>query len=78
MANIPLPDQIDCVKREISMRERVYPKWVQARRLSQEQMDRELGRMRAVLDTLQRIKEAITKPDPMSQALNEGTGTYRP
>lgn len=51
-----LDDQIDCVKREIGMRERVYPKWVQLRRLSQEQADRELGRMRAVLNTLQALK----------------------
>lgn len=53
-----LDDQIDCVKREIGMRERVYPKWVQLRRLSQEQADRELGRMRAVLNTLQNLKRA--------------------
>lgn len=56
----------------------IYPTWVDRRRMSKEQADRELGRMRAVLATLQRIKEAMTKPDPMSQALNEGTGTYRP
>ena len=53
-----LDEQIDCVKREIGMRERVYPKWVQLRRLSQEQADRELGRMRAVLNTLQNLKRA--------------------
>lgn len=78
MSGIPIGDQIECVKREIAMRERVYPTWVDRRRMSKEQADRELGRMRAVLATLQRIKEAMTKPDPMSQALNEGTGTYRP
>jgi len=53
-----IDEQIDCVKREIGMRERVYPKWVQTRRLSQEQADRELGRMRAVLNTLQNLKRA--------------------
>ena len=53
-----LDDQIDCVKREIGMRERVYPKWVQLRRFSQEQSDRELGRMRAVLNTLQNLKRS--------------------
>lgn len=53
-----IDEQIDCVKREIGMRERVYPKWVQLRRLSQEQADRELGRMRAVLNTLQNLKRA--------------------
>ena len=53
-----IDEQIDCVKREIGMRERVYPKWVQTRRLSQEQADRELGRMRAELNTLQNLKRA--------------------
>ncbi len=74
---IPLPDQIDCVKREIGMRERVYPTWVQRRRMSQEQADRELSRMRAVLRTLEALTQS-TKPDPLSQALNEGNGVYRP
>lgn len=60
-----LDDQIDCVKREIGMRERVYPKWVQLRRLSQEQADRELGRMRAVLKTLQDLKDWQSRPEPI-------------
>ncbi len=78
---IPLPDQIDCVKREIGMRERVYPTWVQRRRMSQEQAERELSRMRAVLQTLEALQSELAgkkNPDPLSQALNEGNGTYRP
>jgi hypothetical protein len=81
MTTIPLTDQIDCVKREIAMRERVYPTRVSGRRMTQEQMDRELGRMRAVLRTLQALQsELIGKknPDPLSQALNENDGVYRP
>lgn len=78
MPIIPIEDQIDCVKREIGMRERVYPTWVDRRRMSKEQADRELGRMRAVLATLQRLQEAMNRPDPLSQALNEGDGVYRP
>lgn len=78
MSAIPIPDQIECVKREIAMRERVYPTWVDRRRMSKEQADRELGRMRAVLATLQRLQEAMNRPDPLSQALNEGDGVYRP
>lgn len=59
MSGIPIGDQIECVKREIAMRERVYPTWVDRRRMSKEQADRELGRMRAVLATLQRLQEGI-------------------
>lgn len=47
-----LADQVACVEREIALRERVYPRWVQVKRLTQEAADRELDRMRAVLHTL--------------------------
>jgi hypothetical protein len=73
-ATATLTDQIDCVKREIAMRERVYPTWVDRRRMSQEQMDRELGRMRAVLRTLQALQsELICKKcsEPRRRGRNE-------
>ena len=44
--------QIDCVKREIAMRESAYPGWVTRKRMSQTRADREIATMRAVLDTL--------------------------
>jgi len=46
-------DQIAEVKREIALRERVYPKWVEAGRLKQDKADRQLAIMRAVLATLE-------------------------
>lgn len=49
---VPLVAQIQCVQREIVMRERVYPKWVAAGRLRQADADREIAAMRAVLDSL--------------------------
>lgn len=72
---IPLAAQIACVEREIAMRERVYPRWVSEKRMPQKKADDEMAAMRAVLRTLRGIAEA---PDPISQALNEGDGTYRP
>lgn len=51
-ADVSLADQIACVEREIAMRERVYPRWVQSERMTQEKADRELLTMRAVLATL--------------------------
>ncbi len=50
-----LPEQIACIKREIAMRERNYPKWVAAGRMKQAEADRELDRMRAVLNSLERF-----------------------
>lgn len=49
---IPLRQQVACVQREIRMRERVYPRWVQAGRISQAQADAEIAAMKAVEHTL--------------------------
>jgi len=50
--------QIACVKREIAMRERVYPRWVDSGKLKQSVADDEINVMKAVLATLQAVKEA--------------------
>ena len=63
--SIPLPDQIACVRREISMRRRVYPGWVSSGRMTQDQADQELARMQAVLETLQ----GLMPPEPKQEAL---------
>lgn len=59
-------DQIAEVARELALRERLYPQWVTARKLSQQKADDQLGRMRAVLSTLQgvqlgAIQQAVAK-----------------
>ena len=53
-----LDEEIVCVKRELGMRERNYPGWVRTGRLKMDRADREIEVMRAVLDRLERIKEA--------------------
>lgn len=52
-----LEQQIACVEREIAMRERVYPRRVQDKKLLQVKADYELACMRAVLTTLKSLKE---------------------
>ncbi len=37
-----------CVDREIKMRERVYPRWVEGKRMSQDQANKEIFTMREV------------------------------
>lgn len=56
MADVPIERQIACVRREVGMRRRVYPGWVAARRLTQEEADRQLEAMEAALATLERVK----------------------
>ena len=53
---IPIDEQVKCVEREIGMRERVYPRWIEAKRMTQKKADQELEAMRAVLETLQNIQ----------------------
>jgi hypothetical protein len=53
---ITLVEQIAEVKREIALRERVYAKQVAAGTLKPEQADRQIGRMKAVLATVERVK----------------------
>lgn len=38
-----------CLTREIKMRRRVYPRWVQAGKMSQRDMDHEIAVMEAIL-----------------------------
>jgi len=55
---ITLDDEIAAVRREIAMRERVYPRQVSAGRLRQTAADRELALMQAVLRTLLTLRGA--------------------
>ena len=48
MAEVTLEEMIACVDREIGMREKVYPRWVENRKMLSATADKELERMRAV------------------------------
>jgi hypothetical protein len=41
-----------CVNREINMRTKVYPKWVERGSMTQKKADEEIATMKAVRDTL--------------------------
>jgi hypothetical protein len=53
---ITLWAQVQCVRREIAMRNRVYRRRVQEGRMTQAAADRELAEMQAVYETLQRLE----------------------
>lgn len=53
-----LSDLVACAEREIAMRERAYPRWVEDRRMRQETADRELALMKAVADALRCLRQA--------------------
>lgn len=56
---------IACVEREIRLRERAYPRWVEGGRMSKERADAEIRLMREVLAFLH---EHAPKPVPPAQA----------
>ena len=51
-----LERQIKCVEREIGMRERVYPRWIAGKKMSQSKANDEIAMMRAVLETLKGLR----------------------
>jgi hypothetical protein len=53
---VPLADQIRCVGRELGLRRRVYPKWIASGRMKQDDADREIAAMEAVLATLKDLE----------------------
>ena len=51
-APAPLGEMIACIDRELGMREKVYPRWVEAGKLTPAKAARELVLMRAVRERL--------------------------
>ena len=58
MFEISLAEQLECVDRELSMRSRTYPRWVEQHKLTQALADKEMARMRAVRATLASLQTA--------------------
>ena len=56
-----LHEQIQCVAREIKLRENCYPKWVSTGRMKEEESKKQLQLMKDVIETLKEIK--TTKDD---------------
>lgn len=51
-----IDEQIKSVQREISMRLRVYPRWVEQGRMTDDQSAHEISCMEAVLTTLKKVR----------------------
>lgn len=52
-----IDDMIKCAEREVGMRERVYPRWVEAKKMSQAKADSEIATMKAIVEFLKKHKE---------------------
>lgn len=54
---INIDDMIKCAEREVGMRERVYPRWVEAKKMSQTKADSEIATMKAIVEFLKQHKD---------------------
>jgi hypothetical protein len=73
--SVTLEQQIACARRELSIRERVYPNWVEVGRMTPESMGRELRAMRAIVETLEGLRRPWDGTERRSQdALFTGPG----
>lgn len=52
---LPLSEQIDAAKRELGMRQRVYPRFVEQGRMRQAKADYEIGAMADIIRTLEQL-----------------------
>jgi hypothetical protein len=50
---IPLDRQVACAKRELALRKRVYPTWVNAKRMNEFKAEEEIAAMAAIVATLE-------------------------
>jgi hypothetical protein len=55
---VSLTEQVAAVEREIKMRQRVYPRWVEGGRMTQQKADAEIRAMEAVLATVQAAEKS--------------------
>lgn len=53
-----LEQQLACAKRELSMREKVYPRWIGDERMTESEATHEIECMQAIVATLQRLVDA--------------------
>jgi hypothetical protein len=61
-----LQEMINCVKREVTMRYRVYPKWVREGKMTEQTAEKEKALMYGVQKALQKIYDG-TAPKPVQQ-----------
>lgn len=55
---VSLEAQIACARRELAMRERLYPTWVAGKRLNVFKAEEEIAAMKAIVDTLKGLQRS--------------------
>lgn len=69
--NYPLiKEMIDCISREVSLRFAVYPKRIQAGKMTKEQADREIKLMQMIKNSLKKVYEGKASETVQQAFLN--------
>lgn len=58
---VDLPTQVAAARRELEMRRRVYPHWVNVKKMGQAKADEEIANMEAIIRTLEWLAENEAK-----------------
>jgi hypothetical protein len=54
---VSFTDQLRCAERELKLRKRVYPRRIEAQRMTQDLADREVRMMEAIVGTLEALAQ---------------------
>lgn len=74
MTRKTIHEQIQAVEREIAMRRRVYPRWVESQKMTQSAADHEIAAMEAVRESLNLVYELEQFRRREDERLGEGHG----
>lgn len=69
-----IEQQINCVHREIRMREGAYPRWIEQKRMTKQQADHELAAMRQVLETLKAARRVLAAVSASHGVIRQAEG----
>jgi len=69
---ITLAEQLTAARRELAMRQRVYPNWVAVGKMKQEKADHELACMAAIVETIDKVKMLNDASDELAREFGEG------
>lgn len=77
MNTISLVEMLACARRELALRTNVYPRWIQAGRMTQEKAKHEIDCMAAIVNQIEKcrlleeVSNEILAAEEKRKALNE-------
>lgn len=72
-----LEEMIECAKREVQMRYKVYPYWVKTGKMTAKKAEKEKALMYAIQKSLQKIYDGLA-PKPVQQTFINAQDYIRP